>query len=145
LLGALVYILFGGAYGGSAFYFPAFFHAVRGYSESNSARIVGVGYGIGILGYLGAAAIGEFVATRRNTAAVLCVLGTVALVCLIWLPRSYHEDILAFSAVAIFFYGVAGVLQTLITELFPTHLRATGSALSASAGLCIGFTLFPII
>lgn len=145
VLGALVYLLFGGAYGGSAFYFPTFFHVVRGYSESTSALVVGVGYGVGVLGYLGAALIGEFVTTRRNTAAVWCILGTIALLALIWLPRTYHEDLVAFGTVAVFFYGVAGVLQTLVTELFPTHLRATGSALSASAGLCIGFALFPIL
>jgi MFS family permease len=144
-LGALVYLLFGGAYGGSAFYFPTFFHVVRGYGESTSARIVGAGYGIGILGYLGAAVIGEFVTTRRNTAAAWCVLGTIALLALIWLPRTYHQDVVAFGIVAVFFYGVAGVLQTFITELFPTHLRATGAALSASSGLCIGFAVFPIV
>lgn len=144
-LGALVYLLFGGAYGGSAFYFPTFFHVVRGYSESTSAFIVGAGYGVGILGYLGAALIGEFVTTRRNTAAAWCLLGTIALLALIWLPGTYHEDLVAFGTVAVFFYGVAGVLQTFITELFPTHLRATGSALSASAGLCLGFALFPIL
>jgi len=145
MYGAIVYVLFGGAYGGSAFYFPTFFHAVRGYSDATAARIVGTAYGIGILGYIGAALLGEFVTTRRNTASAWCVLGTVALIALIWLPRTPHQDLIAYGLVAVFFYGVNGVLQAFVTELFPTHLRATGAALSASAGLCIGFALFPIL
>ncbi len=145
ILGALVYLFFGGAYGGSAFYFPTFFHAVRGYDEATAARIVGIAYGIGVFGYIGASLIGEYLLTRRNTVVVWCLAGTCALLALIWLPHTVSQDLVAFSVMATFFYGVIGVLQTFITELFPTHLRATGAALSASAGLCLGFTCFPII
>lgn len=145
ILGALVYLFFGGAYGGSAFYFPTFFHVVRGYDEATAARIVGIAYGIGVFGYIAAALIGEFLTTRRNTVVAWCLAGTCALLVLIWLPRTISQDLVAFSVMAIFFYGVSGVLQTFIMELFPTHLRATGASLSASAGLCLGFTCFPII
>ncbi len=36
----------------SAFYFPSFFQAVRGYSEAEATQVVGMAYGVGVFGYI---------------------------------------------------------------------------------------------
>src|SRR5437868_2315925 len=74
-----------------------------------------------------------------------CVLGAASMLALVWLPRSPLEDMALFGLMAMFSYGATAVLQAFVMELFPTHLRATGAALSASAGLCLGFAIFPVL
>ena len=134
----------GGAYAGSAFYLPTFFHAVRGYGEAEAARIVGLSYGIGVLGYVGASLVGEFVWTRRNTIVVWCWLGGVAFLGFVWLPTSVPQDIAWCGVMAIFFYGSVAIMGTYMLELYPTRLRATGAAVN-SAFLSLGFATFPVL
>jgi MFS family permease len=141
----LAFFSHGCAYAGTAFYFPTFFADARGYSESAATLLVGIAYGIGVLGYIGAAVIGEYVLTRRNTIILWCWLGTAALLGLIWLPQSYAQDLVAFSVMAMFFYGVSAVLITYVTEVFPTRVRATATALAGSSGLVTGFAVAPIV
>lgn len=145
LLCALAFFSYGGAYAGTAFYFPSFFQAVRGYSEADAARIVGLAYGVGVFGYIAAALVGEYLLTRRNTAIIWCWLGALCLGVLVWLPRTYWQDILAFGSLATFFYGASAVMLTIVTEQFPTRLRATAVAVSASAGLNLGFAVYPFL
>jgi MFS family permease len=145
LLCWVAFFCHGCAYAGTAFYFPSFFAEARGYSESAATLLVGVAYGIGVLGYIAAAFIGEYVLTRRNTIILWCWLGTAALLGLIWLPTSYAQDLVWFSVMAMFFYGVSAVLITYATELFPTRVRATGTALAGSAGLSTGFAVAPVV
>jgi MFS family permease len=134
----------GGAYAGSAFYLPTFFHVVRGYGEAEAARIVGLSYGIGVLGYIGASLIGEFVWTRRNTIVAWCWLGAVTFLGFVWLPGSVPEDIAWCGVMAIFFYGSVAIMGTYMLELYPTRLRATGAAVN-SAFLSLGFATFPVM
>lgn len=145
LLCWLAFFSHGCAYAGTAFYFPSFFAEARGYSESAATLLVGIAYGIGVIGYIGAAFIGEYVMTRRNTIILWCWLGSAALLGLIWLPQSYAQDLVWFSVMAMFFYGVSAVLITYATELFPTRVRATGTALAGSSGLVTGFAVAPIV
>jgi len=78
IFSGLAFLLYGGAVGGSAFYMPTFFHAVRGYSTADATRIVGASYGIGIFGYIVAALVSEGLLTRRETAVTWVWLGGLA-------------------------------------------------------------------
>ena len=145
LLCACTFFLHGCAYAGTAFYFPTFYHEVRGYTVEQGTYIVGLSYGIGILGYLGSSIVGEFFLTRRNTFVLWAWIGAVALVGTIWIPDSFAADIAGFSIMAAFFYGGMAVLGTLSAEIFPTRVRVTGSAFAGSLALYLGFAIFPVV
>ncbi len=83
--------------------------------------------------------------TRRNTAALWCGLGAICLVILVWVPESYWQDVAAFGILAAFFYGASAIMLTIVSEQFPTRLRATALAVSASAGLNLGFAVYPVL
>ena len=144
LLSGFAFFAQGGAYAGSAFYLPTFFHVVRGYDDASAARIVGLSYGIGLLGYVGASLVGEFLWTRRNTIVLWCWAGAIAFLGFVWLPRSIAADIAWCGVMAIFFYGAVAVMGAYLLELYPTRLRATGAAVG-SAFLSLGFATFPIL
>lgn len=139
------FFLFGGAYAGSAFFFPTFFTSDRGYSPSDAALLVGISNGVAIIGYLSAAALGEYIFTRRTIFAAWCLLGAGALLCLLWLSHGQTADYIWFAVMAIFFYGATAVMPVLVAEIFPDHLRATALGACASAPLSLGFALFPLI
>jgi putative MFS transporter len=143
LLSGLAFFAEGSAYAGSALYLPTFFHDVRGYDQVEASRIVGLSYGIGIIGYIGASLVGEFVLTRRNTIIVWCWTGVIAFLGFVWLPQSPLQDVIWCGLMAIFFYGVNACLGTYLLELYPTRLRATGAAFG-SAFLSLGFASSPI-
>ena len=65
----IAFFMFGGAYAGTAFYFVLYFTEARGYTAEVATAIVGTSYGVGVLGYIAVAVLGEFFMTRRN----LCV------------------------------------------------------------------------
>ena len=83
ILISFAFFTYGGAYAGTAFYFPTFFTEVRGYSIETATTIVGLSYGIGVIGYISSAVIGEFYLTRRNTIVIWQWLGVLALIGLI--------------------------------------------------------------
>ncbi|MFL2769918.1 MAG: MFS transporter [Rhodospirillaceae bacterium] len=139
-----IFFMSGGAYAGTAFYFPSFFNEVRGYSAETATFVVGVSYGIGILGYIGSSLVGEFITTRRNTIVIWTWLGAAAMCGLIYIPTSLSGDIFWFSLMAAFFYGSNAVMGTFLTEQFPTHMRATGVAIAGTLGLNAGHILFPL-
>lgn len=141
----LTYFAFGGAYAGSAFYFPTFFAEVRGYSQSEAADLVGLSNGIGIAGYLLAAVVGEFFMTRRNVYVIWALGGTLALMGLMWLPDSRLEDTVWYALTAALFYGSLAVLPVLIAEIFPQEVRASALSICASAPLSLGFAVFPLL
>ena len=145
LLCFTMFFMMGGAYAGTAFYFPSFFNEVRGYSAETATRLVGISYGIGILGYLGSSLVGEFITTRRNTIVIWVWTGALAMCGLIWIPTSYSGDVLWFSLMAAFFYGANAVMGTFLTEQFPTHMRATGAAIAGTLGINAGHVAFPLL
>ena len=141
----LLFFTFGCAYAGTAFFFPTYFMSVRGYSQSEAAQLVGLSNGIAIAGYLAAAWVGEYRLTRRDTFALWCLLGAIALVALVWLPTARWQDLTLFALTGAFFYGSNAVVGTLLTELYPTRMRTTAYAVCGSAPLTLGFALFPAI
>ena len=145
ILIAICFFSYGGAYAGTAFYFPTFYNEFRGYSMEAATALVGLSYGLGVVGYIASAVIGEFYLTRRNTTVIWIWLGAVALLGLIWLPTNYTQDVIGFGLMATFFYGTNGVIATLLTEAFPTRIRATGVALAGSCAMNVGFAVYPIL
>ncbi|MBT4739295.1 MAG: MFS transporter [Rhodospirillaceae bacterium] len=140
----IAFFCFGGAYAGTAFFFPAYFNEFRGYSVETATKIVGMSYGVGILGYIGVAFVGEFVLTRRNTVALWAILGSLATLGLMWLPETEFQDMLWFGIMAAFFYGNAAALSMFMVEVFPTRVRATAAGLVGSFALNLGHATFPI-
>ncbi|MCZ8130811.1 MAG: MFS transporter [Steroidobacteraceae bacterium] len=140
-----MFLAFGCAYAGSAFYFPTFFMEVRGYTAAEAAWLVGLSNGIAIAGYLLAAAVGEFVITRRNTFVLWCAIGAAMLLMLLWLPQARWHDLLLFALTTSFFYGSNAVVGTILTDLYPTRMRSTAFAACGSAPLSIGFATFPVL
>ena len=145
LLIQLAFLMFGGAYSGTAFFFPTFYNEFRGYIVEDATTIVGLAYGIGMIGYIGSAVVGEFFLTRRNTTAIWVWIGALALLGVVWLPTTFAQDVFWFSMMAAFFYGSNGVLATLLTEVFPTHVRATGTAVAGGFAINIGFATYPVL
>ena len=139
----LLFFFQGGAYAGTAFYFPAYFGEVFGYSQREAAEIVGLSYGVGAIGYVIVAVVGEFFITRRNAVLIWLGLGTVAFTGLIWLPETKSENVFWFGAMAMTFYAVAAVMWAFAAELFPTRARATASSVFLAA-ILLSFATFPI-
>lgn len=144
VLCALMFFFHAGAYAGTAFYFPTFFVEVHGYTEPEAAALVGLSYGIGAIGYVTAAIVGEFVLTRRDTIAIWVSLGAAAFLGLVWLPDSRIENLVGFGVMTMFFYGSAAVQWAFAAEQFPTRVRATATAMIMAATLA-GFALFPVL
>ena len=141
----LLFFTFGGAYAGSAFFFPTFFNQVRGYTPSDAALLVGLSNGIAVVGYVGAALMGEFVWSRRNVFIVWIAGGAFALLGLLWLSQGRTPDMLWYAVMATMFYGSNAVVPVLIAEIYPTSIRASGLAICASAPLTLGFAVFPML
>lgn len=141
----LTYFAFGGAYAGSAFFFPTFFAETRGYSQAEAAGLVGLSNGIGIIGYLVAAYAGEYIITRRNVFIIWALSGSLCLLGLLWFSSTGLTDIIWYGLTAALFYGSLAVLPVLIAEIFPTELRASALSVCASAPLSLGFAVFPLI
>ncbi|MGB1875515.1 MAG: MFS transporter [Rhodospirillaceae bacterium] len=141
----IAFFFFGGAYAGTAFFFPAYFNQFRGYSMETATAIVGISYGVGVLGYIAVAFVGEFVLTRRNTCVLWALLGSVATLGLLWLPETQLEDMIWFGVMAAFFYGNAAALSMLMVEVFPTRVRATAAGFAGSFALNMGHATFPIL
>ncbi len=141
----VLFLSFGSAYAGTAFFFPTYFMEVRGYSAAEAAALVGWSNGIAIVGYLAAAFVGEYVITRRNTFALWCAFGALALVALVWLPQLRWHDLALFALTGAFFYGSNAVVGALLADLFPTRMRTTSYAVCGSAPLSLGFAVFPSV
>ena len=139
------FFLFGGAYAGSAFFFPTFFAQARGYSPADAASLVGLSNGVAVVGYIGAAWVGEHLLRRRTVFALWSLGGAIALAGLLWAPSSRSGDLVWFSLTAALFYGATAVLPVLVAELFDQDVRATALGVCSSAPLALGFAVFPLI
>ena len=139
------FFLYGGAVGGTTFYLPTFFTAVRGYDSATAASIVGLSYGIGVIGYIGSALVSDHLLGPRPTAVLWLWLGGLGMAATLWLPHTPAQDIAAFGATCIFFYGSASIMAILLMDVFPPDIRATAAATCGTASLSAGFIVFPIL
>lgn len=140
-----MFFAFGGAYAGTAFFFPTYFTEARGYTPADAARLVGTSNLVAVVGYIGAALVGEFLLRRRTVFALWCIGGAMMLVGLLWLSDSRTTDLVWYSAMGILFFGSNAVIIVLVAEVFPTAVRATAIAVCGSAPLSMGFAVFPLV
>jgi MFS family permease len=129
---------------GSTFLLTAYFREARGWSAEDAIRMVGLSYGIGALGYIAAAVVGEFLMNRRDVIVLWCALGSLAFAAMIWWAEGWTQTVIAFGAMTFFFYGATAVIFTFMAESFPVHLRATGVSFSGSVGVNLGIALGPL-
>ncbi len=141
----VTFFCFAGAYAGSAFFFTTFFVSVRHYSPAEAISLVGSSNGVAIVGYLAAALVGEFLLARRTVFIIWVLSGALALLGLLWLPRSHAQDFVFYAIMAGFFYGAAAVFPVIIAELFPAQIRSTALAVCGSMPQCLGFGIFPLL
>lgn len=139
------FFLYGGAVGGTSFYLPTFFQQTRGYDVSTATYIVGLSYAIGMVGYVGAALVSEYVLSRRKTVVLWMWLGAAFLLATIWLPRTVTEDVIVFGLTTVFFYGSSSITLTCMLESVPAHLRTVIAAVSGTACISLGFVVFPVV
>lgn len=131
------------AYGASLLLI-VFFVEARGWKPTDATLLVGISYGVGSLGYVLAAAAGEFWLARRTVIVVWCWLGAAAYFALVWLATGWWQTVVAFSLTTFFFYGSTAVIFTFLAENFPAEVRATAVAFSGSFGVMLGVALGPL-
>jgi MFS transporter, putative metabolite:H+ symporter len=141
----LAFFLYGGAIGGTSFYLPTFFQQARGYDMATATHVVGLSYGIGMIGYLGAALVSELWLSRIMTIVTWLMLAATGLLITIWIPTSVRQDTLAFAVTTIFFYGASSIMLTGLLEQFPAPLRATAASVAATSCISLGFVVFPVL
>ncbi len=129
---------------GSTFLLTAYFREARGWSAEDAIHMVGLSYGIGALGYIAAAVVGEFVMNRRDVIVLWCSLGSLAFAAMIWWAEGWGQTVLTYGTMTFFFYGATAVIFTFMAESFPAHLRATGLSFSGSVGVNLGIALGPL-
>lgn len=137
--------LFVWAYAGSIFLFPSYLRESRGFESFDFSLLIGAGNAIGILGYILAALIGEFVLTRRTTVVIWTLLGSVMFQVVVWGTSGFNQLLLAFGLMSMFFYGSAAVKFAYLAEVFPTRLRATAMATCGSLAVTLGSAAGPMM
>ncbi|WP_394729404.1 MFS transporter [Altererythrobacter sp. GH1-8] len=142
---SLAFFSYSGAVASTAFYLPTFLHEVRGYSLPDAAIIVGSGYGISVIGYLGSALVSTYLLPLRTTIVLWNVLAALLVTIMIWLPTSFWQDFLAFAVMGIFYFGTAAILITYVLESFPDDMRTTAAAVCGTACVSTAMALFPTI
>lgn len=129
---------------GATILVTAYFREARGWSAEEAIRIVGLSYGVGALGYVAAAVVGEFVWPRRTVIVLWCLLGAGAFYVMIWHAQGWWPTLVAYCATTFFFYGATAVIFTFLAENFPAEIRATAVSFSGSFGVNLGIALGPL-
>ena len=129
---------------GTTLWLNIYFQKERQWTPSAAIGVVGLSYGIGSLGYILAAIVGEFVMKRRNVIILWAQLGALSFGLMIWWAQSWWGVMVSFSLMTIFFYGTTAVKFTFIAENFPTRLRATGVTFAGSLAVNLGIAFGPL-
>jgi MFS family permease len=129
---------------GSTFLLTAYFREARGWEPGPAITMVGYSYGVGAIGYVVAAFVGEFLISRRNTIILWSVMGSLAFSLMIWTQGSWWYTAVTFCLMTMFFYGTTAVKFTFIAENFPTRLRATGVTFAGSLAVNLGVATGPL-
>lgn len=145
LLCGLGFFFNSGAVAATAFYLPTFLNEVRGYSLADSALIVGSGYGISVIGYLGAATVSTYWLSRRETIILWNLAAALCVTMMLWLPQTFWQDFAAFAIMGVFFYGTSAILITFVLENFPDHMRATAAAVCGTACVSGSMAVYPVL
>ncbi|HBO12642.1 MAG TPA: hypothetical protein DD491_07640 [Halieaceae bacterium] len=137
--------LFVWAYAASIFLFPSYLREVRGFEAFDFSVLIGAGNAIGVLGYLLAAFVGEFLLTRRTTVVLWTLTGACCFQGLVWVAEGFTELLIAYALMSMFFYGSAAVKFAYLAEVFPTRLRATAMATCGSLAVTLGSAAGPLM
>ncbi|MBI3949677.1 MAG: MFS transporter [Acidobacteria bacterium] len=129
---------------GATILLTAYFREARGWPAADAINLVGYTFGVGALGYILAAIVGEFFITRRNTIIIWSWLGTAAFALMIWTTNSWWAITISYCLMTIFFYGTTAVKFTFIAENFPARVRATGVSFSGSLAVNLGVAFGPL-
>ena len=129
---------------GSTILLTAYFQEFRSFTMRDAVSLVGWSYGVGAIGYIVAAIVGEFWLSRRTTCIVWAWLGSIAFFVMIWWARDYWTTVLFYCLMTMFFYGTTAVKFTFIAENFPARLRATGVTFSGSLAVNLGVATGPL-
>jgi putative MFS transporter len=137
--------LFVWAYAASIFLFPSFLREARGLEAFDFSLLIGAGNAIGILGYILAALVGEFVLTRRTTVVIWTLCGAVLFQVLVWGAEGFTAMLWIYGLMSMFFYGSAAVKFAYLAEVFPTRLRATAMSTCGSLAVTLGSAAGPLM
>lgn len=129
---------------GSTILLTTYFQEFRHWAPRDSVSLVGWSYGVGAVGYILAAIVGEFWISRRTTCIIWAWLGSVAFFIMIWNTHTYWPTAVFFFLMTTFFYGTTAVKFTFIAENFPARLRATGVTFSGSLAVNLGIASGPL-
>lgn len=127
------------------YFVPAFMTDAHGFSTADAARISGMAFAIGAVGYLLSSVVGEFVLSRRTTLSLWCLMGGAAFISTVWLADSRIALIVGLGIAVTFLFGSEAVRMPLIAELYPTEIRVTGTAIGGSVGVSLGSVVSPIV
>jgi predicted MFS family arabinose efflux permease len=136
--------LFVSAYAASIFLFPSFLREARGLESFDFSVLIGAGNAIGILGYILAAVVGEFVLTRRTTVVIWTLVGAALFQLLVWGTETFAQMLAVYGLMSMFFYGGAAVKFAYLAEVFPTRLRATALSSCGSLAVTLGSAAGPM-
>ena len=127
------------------YFVPTYLVEARGFSSPDAARLAGTAFGIGAIGYVLAALVGEFVLSRRNTFVIWCCIGALAINWAMWGATTDLLLLAGLGFAVMFLFGSEAVRMPLIGELYPTSVRATGTAVGGSVGVALGSFVSPVL
>lgn len=132
------------ALGVTTYFIPTYFVQDRGLPEDTAALLVGSSYAIGVLGYLLAGYVGEFVTTRRNALIMWIWLGGLAFFCTLWFTATPLWLTLGYACSVMFLFGSEAIRMPMISELFPTRIRATATVMCGSLAVTTAWLIAPL-
>lgn len=132
------------AIGGIIYFVPTFFVQERALSQETAALLTGLSYVLGGAGYILVAYVGEFVTTRRNTLILCAWAGAVAFMLTIWFAHTPAWLVIGFAFSVMFAFGTEAVRMPMISELFPTRMRATATVIPGAMGVTVAYLIAPI-
>ncbi len=133
------------AIGGTTYFLPTYVVQAHGFSPATASRIAGASYGLGVIGYVAASYVGEFLTTRRNTLIIWVFAGALAFGATLWWADTKWTLIAGLGLSIMFFYGSEAVRMPLIGELFPREVRATATAVTGSLAVTTAWLICPLI
>lgn len=140
LLGSFLVSL---AIGTFSYFLPTFLEQARGLEAGQAIRIVGYAYAIGAMGYVIAAAVGEFALGLRNTLVLWIIFGAAAMAGAVWLVGGGLLLMFLLGLAVMFLFGTEAVRMPLIGESFPDALRATATSGAGSVGVTLAWLVAP--
>ena len=133
------------AIGATTYFLPTYLVQSHGLTPARASALVGGSYAIGVVGYLAASYVGEFVTTRRNTLILWIFAGAAVFAATLWGAESESMLLAGLGASVMFFYGTEAVRMPMIGELFPAEVRVTATAVTGSLAVTIAWIVCPLV